>query len=280
MTVAYEGKVFDSHHSMNAEECCNQCESHGTEDCAAWTFKKQGKEANDTPAGKGKKKGGKCTVFSTVTGTKTDPHAVSAKAGSKPGAIKLWPSWPASSPWVTSVGATRFIGQTVGNEEMASDQFGSGGGFSAMFNQSDHANWQVDVVAKYLANAPGLPPKGSFPPHGRATPDVSVLGEGYMVFVSGDAQPIGGTSASTPAFAGMVSLLNEARIQKGMKPMGFLNPWIYNNTQAFTDVTKGSNKIGRGTFPLKYGFNCTEGWDPVTGVGTPVFSKMLAAALK
>lgn len=96
----------------------------------------------------------------------------------------------------------------------------------------------------------------------------------------------------------MVSLLNEARIQKGGKPMGFLNPWIYNHTEMWTDVTKGSNKIGRGEVPhvmsnqwscphclwrwqfaLKYGWNCTEGWDPVTGLGTPIFPKMLAAAL-
>jgi hypothetical protein len=34
----------------------------------------------------------------------------------------LYPSWPASSPWVTAVGATRFQGQEVGNPEMATDQ--------------------------------------------------------------------------------------------------------------------------------------------------------------
>ena len=27
------------------------------------------------------------------------------------------------------------------------------------------------------------------------------------------------------------------------------------------------------------GFNCSKGWDPVTGVGTPIFAKMLAAAM-
>lgn len=35
---------------------------------------------------------------------------------------KLYPSWPASSPWVTAVGATCFIDQTIGNGEMASSQ--------------------------------------------------------------------------------------------------------------------------------------------------------------
>ena len=66
---------------------------------------------------------------------------------------------------------------------MASDQFGSGGGFSYMFDQTD-APWQVEAVAAYVAKGaslPKFPPPGSFPPHGRATPDVSALGEGYQV---------------------------------------------------------------------------------------------------
>ena len=70
---------------------------------------------------------------------------------------------PASSPWVTAVGATRFVGQKVGNEEMATDQFGSGGGFSKMFTQDD-AKWQSKAVAKYLStvDASTLPPAASY----------------------------------------------------------------------------------------------------------------------
>ena len=58
---------------------------------------------------------------------------------------------------------------------------------------------------------------------------------------------------------------------------GFLNPFLYKNAAAFTDVTKGTNAIGRGTGPIPYGFNCTQGWDPATGIGTPKFDKLLAA---
>lgn len=66
-----------------------------------------------------------------------------------------------------------------------------------------------------------------------------------------------------------------------MKPLGFLNPWLYNNADAFTDVTKGTNAIGRFTnAPLAYGFNCTAGWDAATGLGTPRFDKLLAATTK
>ena len=67
----------------------------------------------------------------------------------------------------------------------ATDQFGSGGGFSSMWNQS-HASWQTAAVARYVAMGPSLPrwpPAGSFPPLGRATPDVSALGEGFQVYV-------------------------------------------------------------------------------------------------
>ena len=39
-------------------------------------------------------------------------------------------------------------------------------------------------------------------------------------------------------------------------------PFIYKNMDSFTDVTKGNNAIA-----LPYGFNCTKGWDPITGAG-------------
>ena len=196
------------------------------------------------------------------------------------GVGKCWPSWPASSPWITSVGATRFVGQKVGSDEMATDQFGSGGGFSFQFDRTD-AKWQEDAASAYLASPPTdptFPTAGLFPPGGRGTPDVSALGEGYQVVQNGDVASVGGTSASTPAFAGMVSLLNEARLQAGMPALGFLNPWIYKNADAFTDVVLGTNAIGRGDYPLDYGYNATKGWDPATGLGSPLFDKLLAAA--
>ena len=45
------------------------------------------------------------------------------------------------------------------------------------------------------------------------------------------------------------------------------------------DVVKGTNAIAKGGTSLKYGFDCTKGWDPATGVGTPDFGKLLAAAM-
>jgi len=192
---------------------------------------------------------------------------------------KLYPSWPASSPWVTAVGATRFVDQKVGSAEMASDQFGSGGGFSWDFDRSN-ATWQEADVTQYLSEAKGapkFPPSADFNAKGRGTPDVSALGEGFQVVVSGATQSVGGTSASAPTFAGLVSLLNEARLQKGQKQLGFLNPWVYQHSSLFTDITQGTNAVGRGTGPSAYGYACEKGWDAATGVGTPKFDQILAA---
>eukprot|EP00051_Salpingoeca_urceolata_P026663 m.478114 g.478114 ORF g.478114 m.478114 type:complete len:551 (+) comp21038_c0_seq1:396-2048(+) len=226
-------------------------------------------KAVDTDFAKLAAKGRSIIFASGDSGSAYKPHFL------KPG--DLWPSWPASSPWVTAVGATYYKDGQASNEEVASSQFGSGGGFSKSF---DAPSYQAADTKSYLANAPDLPPAKDFPAGGRGTPDVAALGEMYQVVVSGVAQSVGGTSASAPAFSGIVSLLNEARLNKGMQPLGFLNNWLYANPSMFFDVTEGSNRVGRSGGPLKYGYSCTKGWDPVTGLGTPKFADMLAAALK
>lgn len=221
-----------------------------------------------------------CAIYKSVTSTRQQSGAVSGgDAFPQPTLkVKVYPSWPASSPWVTAVGATRFVENKVGNAEMATDQFGSGGGFSDMFEAFED---QVAAVQHYLKTVPAskLPPAGSYAPGGRATPDVALLGEGYQVVAGGKVQGVGGTSASAPAFAGFVSLLNEVRTKAGKPAMGYLNPFLYQNAAAFRDVTVGTNAIGRGTGPLTYGYPCAPGWDPATGLGTPNFEKLLSIAM-
>ena len=153
--------------------------------------------------------------------------------------------------------------------------------YSALFGRSD-ATWQEAAAAGYLSSGRDLPPQGSYPPGGRATPDVATLGELFAVVTgagAGKVTPVSGTSAGTPAFAGMVALMNEARRQKGKPALGFLNPFLYNHPAAFTDVTNGFNDIGTAGEQLGYGWACSKGWDPVTGLGTPLFKELLAAAL-
>ena len=71
-----------------------------------------------------------------------------------------------------------------------------------------------------------------------------------------------------------MGLLNDLRIAAGKPVLGRLNPFLYQNPTAFNDITQGNNP-GCGTS----GFEAAKGWDPVTGLGTPDFSRMLKAAL-
>jgi len=54
--------------------------------------------------------------------------------------------------------------------------------------------------------------------------------------VSGQPSFVGGTSASTPIFASIINLINEKRLGAGKSTVGFINPTLYKNPHAFTDV--------------------------------------------
>ena len=73
----------------------------------------------------------------------------------------------------------------------------------------------------------------------QAIPDVAAQADLFRIFIAGEAVSIGGTSASAPTFAGIVSLLNSARLEQGLPPLGFLNPFLYSNADAFNDITSG-----------------------------------------
>lgn len=54
--------------------------------------------------------------------------------------------------------------------------------------------------------------------------------------------PVDGTSCSTPTFSAIVALLNDVRFKAGKSPLGFLNPLLYANPQAFQDITAVTSK--------------------------------------
>ena len=71
----------------------------------------------------------------------------------------------------------------------------------------------------------------------------------------------------------IIALLNDRLIAAGKSPLGFLNPFLYSTgASAFNDITSGTNP-GCNTD----GFPATTGWDPITGLGTPDFVKLLTA---
>jgi tripeptidyl-peptidase-1 len=183
------------------------------------------------------------------------------------------PSFPATSPYVTSVGATRFIGGVLNGPEMAVNEFGSGGGLSWTFPQP---SYQAAAVNEFLTTQKdNLPWWFQFNAKGRATPDVAALGIGFQVVQGSGVELVGGTSASAPTFAAIVTQLNSVRAQSGKPPLGFLNPWIYQtfakDKTAFFDVVVGSNADSC----CVMGFDAAPGYDPVTGVGTPSFRTLV-----
>jgi subtilase family serine protease len=135
----------------------------------------------------------------------------------------------------------------------------SGGGFSHVF-----------AAPAYQSSLPtGSTPIGAM----RGVPDVawqSSSRTGPLVY---DTSPgaggwfvVGGTSCSSPQFAGVVAIAD----QIAGHGLGQINPTLYqlaasNYSKYFFDVTTGNNQADS-SIP---GYNATTGWDPVTGLGTP-----------
>ncbi|CDO77010.1 hypothetical protein BN946_scf184298.g37 [Trametes cinnabarina] len=186
------------------------------------------------------------------------------------------PSFPGSCPFITSVGATQVNpGAKVTDPESACMQvIFSGGGFSNVFAMP---SYQKSAVEHYLSKYAPAYPAGTFNTSGsRAYPDLSANGANYVVAVQGEFELVYGTSASSPVTAAILSAVNDARLAIGKKPIGFINPTIYSGAfqHAFNDITNGTNP-GCGTD----GFTAEPGWDPVTGLGTPNFPRLLASWL-
>jgi kumamolisin len=169
--------------------------------------------------------------------------------------------FPASSPHVLACGGTRLEGSgtTVQREQAWGGYLGAtGGGVSDIFALP---GWQSG------ARVPRSPNLGHR--RGRGVPDVAASADpatGYRIRVDGTEGLIGGTSAVAPLMAGLVALIN----QKIGRALGSINPLIYRPSSAplFRDITSGTNGA----------FSAGAGWDPCTGLGSPI-GDALAAAL-
>lgn len=192
------------------------------------------------------------------------------------------PDFPASCPYLTSVGGT-YIPPGAGaadHKEEAVTSFPSGGGFSNIYKRPD---WQEKAVSDYFSRAkPSYPyyesvnnnsfgaNGGIYNRIGRGYPDVSAIGDNVVIFTSGLPNKIGGTSAAAPVFAALLTRINEERLAAKKSTVGYVNPVLYKHPGAFYDVTKGSNPGCKTD-----GFAAAEGWDPVTGLGTPNYPELL-----
>lgn len=172
------------------------------------------------------------------------------------------PSFPASCPYVTVVGATKGFAPEVAAYDPA-NHFSSGGGFSNYFGRP---SYQDAAVTSYIQGLGTSVPANMYNASGRAYPDVAAQGQQYVVVWNGQNIQLDGTSASTPAMAGVIALVNDYLISNGKPAMGFMNPWLYSGGyKSFNDITSG-NTLGCGG----QGFPAKAGWDAVTGWGTPV----------
>ncbi|KAK7696300.1 hypothetical protein QCA50_000954 [Cerrena zonata] len=191
-----------------------------------------------------------------------DPTTQMCKTNDGHNTTRFLPAFPASCPYVTTIGGTHHF------PEVATSF--SGGGFSDLFPRP---SYQDDAVTEYLEKLPNGTYIGLFNKTGRAYPDLSAQSNNFAVFLGGVKRHVQGTSASAPTAAAIFALLNDARLRQGLPVLGFLNPLLYKirneHPDAFNDVTHGNNP-GCGT----QGFNATQGWDPVTGLGTPNFEKL------
>jgi len=211
--------------------------------------------------------------------------------------VGYFPSFPASAPYVTAVGATQ--GPESDDPEIAcqSQEGGvitTGGGFSTYYATP---SWQSDAVNNYFNTLPsGTTPTSGYNRNGRGFPDISFVGVNYQTVIQGDLVGLYGTSASAPLLGAMLSLLNAARAESNITSVGFINPTLYAygaentfgpggaNFNPYNDVTEGNTKcMARNAQGQVYccssGFYATEGWDPVTGWGSafyPDLAQMLS----
>ncbi|MBS2024077.1 MAG: hypothetical protein JST92_16870, partial [Deltaproteobacteria bacterium] len=161
------------------------------------------------------------------------------------------------------VSALSYIPEVVWNEsasatcpsgDSCSGLWASSGGASTLYSKP---SWQV---------SPGVPSDGK-----RDIPDVSLAAaghDGYLVYTQGALSAIGGTSASSPSWAGLMALI----VQKTGARQGNANTKFYALAQAqygsggtavFHDVTSGTNAV-----PGVSGFAAGTGYDQSTGLGS------------
>ena len=180
-------------------------------------------------------------------------------------------NFPADVPWVTAIGGTTLLRTANGYNEQVWP--GSGGGISKFFDEPDYQRSMPQAIQTQLAGHRGLPDIAA---------DADPL-TGMAFYISGRWLKVGGTSASTPIWAGIVAIAD----QVAGHPLGFINPALYRlaasgtYAQDFRDITVGSNTVDT---PIQVqGFQAASGWDAVTGWGAPQVSHLipnLIAALK
>jgi kumamolisin len=160
---------------------------------------------------------------------------------------------PCSSPFVTCVGGTELVTDNVGNVISETAWSSSGSGENKSFALP---YWQQGIPAAK-----------------RAVVEVALNADpssGMWVRRFGEWQVYGGTSFSSPIFAGVVAVMNSYLESMGQPRMGFMNPQLYLNAgvrASFRDVVLGGTPM----------YDAGVGWDYPTGWGAPRAKKLADA---
>ena len=177
-----------------------------------------------------------------------------------------WPAYPALSPNVVAVGGTTLNAQygTYAGETGWSD---SGGGISAVESQPSYQKGLVVHNGNSIVDPGGM----------RAIPDIAFDADpssGVVVYDSydfGSSSPwvqVGGTSLSSPCWAGLVAIADQLRASEGLGPLNSsqtLNALYSLPSADFHDITTGYNGY----------YAAGPGYDLVTGLGSPVASALV-----
>lgn len=164
--------------------------------------------------------------------------------------------YPAYSPNVVAVGGTSLTINADGTYGGETGWADSGGGVSSVESQPTYQNGKVNGTSSTK----------------RATPDVAWLADpntGVAVYdsyygkKSSNLYQVGGTSLSSPMWAGLIAIADQGRVLAGEPTLDGPSqtlPLLYNiSASDFHDITSGSN-----------GHSATTGYDLVTGRGSPV----------
>ena len=162
--------------------------------------------------------------------------------------------WSPSNSSGTQASALSYIPELVWNA--SGPDYGlwaSGGGASTVYAKP---SWQAGT---------GVPADGK-----RDVPDVALSSaghDGYLIYQNGELYVVGGTSAASPSFAGVMALVVENTAAR----QGNANVVFYSlaskqragGASVFHDTTIGNNSV-----PGQTGFNATVGYDQATGLGS------------
>ncbi|KAK5993980.1 Tripeptidyl-peptidase sed2 [Cladobotryum mycophilum] len=170
-------------------------------------------------------------------------------------------TFPGTCPWVTAVGAT------TNSDNPPKGAFFSTGGFSQWFKRE---RWQDEAVDGYVKELKGRL-EGFYNPEMRAIPDISAVGTQFLTVLNGKDVLLDGTSASTPVFASIIALANDARLRQGKPSLGWLNERLYSREvrRVLYDVQGGVSKPCPFAGEKSAGWPAAKGWDAITGLGTP-----------